>query len=81
MLPPTVNKMFMGQFAINAKNEVFGPASYMSVRGNALLDLADSEDPDTLDLIRGHMLDGYNVQAAILAMLNEDFDSWVAGMN
>lgn len=81
MLPPVVNKMFMGQFAINAANEVYGPASYMSVRGNALLDLADSEDPDTIELIRRHMLDGFNVQAAVLAMLNEDFDSWIASMN
>lgn len=84
MLNPPIlspNRLFMGQFAIDANNDVLGPKSYMAARGNALLDLANAEDPELLDLIRDHMIEGYCVRGAILALLSDDFDSWVAQRN
>lgn len=84
MLNPPIlspNRLFMGQFAIDASNELFGPRAYMAAQGNALLDLANAEDPDILEMIRDHMIEGYCVRGAILALLNADFDSWVAERN
>lgn len=84
MLNPPIlspNCIFLGQFVIDENNDVLGPEAYMAERGNGLLDLADSGDPEILARINSHVLDGTPVYLAILAVLNDNFDSWVAQRN